>query len=251
MSLIRLLLLLLLPTPLWAGNVTVFAAASLKTALEQVAADWQDQTGHSATLSFAGSSALARQIEAGAPADIFISANPGWMDHLAAKGLIHNDTRGDLLSNTLVLIGPAGATPLPGISAATDLAGLLGDNRIAMALTEAVPAGIYGKAALETLGLWPSVAESIAQTDNVRAALALVAMGETPMGITYGTDAVAEPRVSVLATFADTSHPPILYPAAIITDSATALSYQFLGYLQSPAAARVFEDAGFIIPEAE
>ncbi len=245
MSFLRLCLLLLLPTQLWAGNVTVFAAASLKNALEQVALDWLTETGNTATLSFAGSSALARQIQAGAPADIFISANPGWMDHLAANGLIRTDTRADLLSNTLVLIGPAGTAPLPGITPATDLAGLLGDDLLAMALVDAVPAGIYGKAALIHLNLWPTVENKVAQADNVRAALALVALKEAPLGITYGSDAVAELRVTVLKTFPAESHPPILYPAAQTTDSAAPDAAAFLTYLRSPAAAQVFERFGF------
>ncbi|MEZ5675491.1 MAG: molybdate ABC transporter substrate-binding protein [Thalassovita sp.] len=245
MSFLRLCLLLLLPTQLWAGNVTVFAAASLKNALEQVALDWLTETGNTATLSFAGSSALARQIQAGAPADIFISANPGWMDNLAANGLIRTDTRADLLSNTLVLIGPAGTAPLPGITPATDLAGLLGDDLLAMALVDAVPAGIYGKAALIHLNLWPTVENKVAQADNVRAALALVALKEAPLGITYGSDAVAEPRVTVLKTFPAESHPPILYPAAQTTDSAAPDAAAFLTYLRSPAAAQVFERFGF------
>lgn len=246
MRLILAAFLLLLPGPLWAGSITVFAAASLKTALDQVAQDWQDRTGQSARLTYAGSSALARQIQAGAPADLFVSANPGWMDHLAGLGLIRNDTRADLLGNTLVLIGPAGATPLPGIGPATDLSGMLGAGPLAMGLVQAVPAGIYGKAALESLGLWGGVADRVAQTDNVRAALALVALGEAPLGITYGSDATAEPRVTVLATFPDSSHPAIRYPAAVTTDSADpALAAQFLAYLRSPAAARVFLAAGF------
>ncbi len=251
MPLLRSLLfaLILLPSPILAGNVTVFAAASLKTVLDRIAQDWHAQTGHTATISFAGSSALARQIEAGAPADVFISANPGWMDHLAAQNLIRNDTRTDLLSNTLVLIAPAGTAGLPGIGPQTDLAGLLGQDRMAMALVDAVPAGIYGKAALETLGQWPSVSGQIAQADNVSAAMMLVALGETPLGIVYGSDARAEPRVTVLATFPADSHPQILYPAAVTTDSTSPHAAEFLGFLQSETATQIFLTAGFVIPE--
>lgn len=252
MRLILALLCLLPPLPATAGQITVFAAASLKTTLEQVAAEWQDETGNTAILSFAGSSALARQIEAGAPADIFLSANPGWMDHLAAKGLIRNETRIDLLGNTLVLIGPAGADPLPALGLQTDLAGRLGDDRLAMALVDAVPAGIYGKVALQSLGLWTSVEGQIAQTDNVSAALALVALGETPLGITYATDALAEPGVSILATFPADSHPPIIYPAALTVEGMTPdLAGAFLAYLQSPVARDIFANAGFTSLGAE
>lgn len=252
MRLLVTLLCLLLPTHLWAGNVTVFAAASLKTALDQVADQWETDTGNTVTLSFAGSSALARQIQAGAPADIFISANPGWMDHLAANSLILNETRVDILGNTLVLIGPAGSEPLPALGAQTDLTALLGDDFLAMALVDAVPAGIYGKAALQFLGIWPSVEGRIAQVDNVSAALALVVLGETPLGITYGSDVLAEPRVTVLATFPPESHPPILYPAAITTDSADrALAAAFLTYLRGPVAGAIFTSAGFSTLEVE
>ncbi|MGH1356433.1 MAG: molybdate ABC transporter substrate-binding protein [Thalassovita sp.] len=245
------LLMMLLPAPLWAQDVTVFAAASLKTALEDVASAWTAQTGHTATLSFAGSSALARQIDAGAPADIFISANQGWMDHLAALGVIQTDSRVDLLGNTLVLIGPAGSAPLGALGPETDLTSRIGADRMAMALIQAVPAGIYGKAALTALGLWPQVADKIAQTDNVRAALALVALGEAPLGVTYASDAMAQPRVTVLATFPDTSHPAILYPAAITTESTGPQATEFLTFLQSDTAKDIFRAAGFLIPEDE
>lgn len=243
------LLLTLIPAPLWAQDVTVFAAASLKNALEQAAAVWTQDTGTKVVLSFAGSSALARQIDAGAPADLFISANEGWMDHLAAQGLIQTDSRVVLLGNRLVLIGPAGAAPLGPLGPGTDLAARLGTDRLALALTEAVPAGIYAKAALVHLGLWPQVADKTAPTDNVRAALALVALGETPLGVTYASDAVAQPKVSVLATFPADSHPAIHYPAALISDKAQAAA--FLDFLQTPRAQAIFADAGFLIPEAE
>jgi len=229
-----------------AGTVTVFAAASLRTALDEVAYGFETATGHDATLSYAGSSALARQIQLGAPAQVFLSANPGWMDVLAADGLIHPGTRRDLLGNRLVLIGhePQPAVPL---SAAFDLAGLLGNGRLAMALVQAVPAGIYGKAALMRLGLWDSVSARVAQTDNVRAALALVALGEAPLGIVYATDAVADPRVFVLGTFPPDTHPPIRYPVAAIGDTASPETAAFLSYLSSPAAQEIFVRQGFIV----
>lgn len=241
-------LLILLPAPLWARDVTVFAAASLKNALEDVAKAWTDETGHSVTLSFAGSSALARQIDAGAPADIFISANPGWMDHLAAHDLIRTETRVNLLGNRLVLIGPDGSDPLGPLGPGTNLAARLGPDRMAMALVDAVPAGIYSKAALVSLDLWPQVSDKIAQTDNVRAALALVALGEAPLGITYASDAQVQPKVMVLARFPASSHPEILYPAALIADSTSPQAAAFLAFLQSEGAWDIFHAAGFSRP---
>jgi molybdate transport system substrate-binding protein len=245
------LLSLLIPAPLWAQDVTVFAAASLKNALEEITATWEHQTGYRATLSFAGSSALARQIEAGAPADIFISANQGWMDHLAARGLIQTESRVNLLGNQLVLIAPKGSAAFGPLGPESDLVARLGPDRMAIALTEAVPAGIYGKAALMHLGLWDQVSDRLAQTDNVRAALALVALGETPLGVTYTTDAQAQPKVQVLATFPDTSHPPILFPAALTTDAADHKTQEFLHFLQSKPARALFLEAGFLIPDPQ
>ena len=168
-----------------AGDVLVFAAASLKEALEEIAARWHAETGHEAVISLAGSSALARQIEAGAPADLFISANGAWIDLLEARDMVRPGSRRDLLTNQLVLIEHgADAAPLeldePGV-----LDARLGEARLATALVDAVPAGIYAKAALQALGWWESAAPRLAQADNVRAALALVATGETPLGIVY------------------------------------------------------------------
>lgn len=240
---------MLLTTPAHAGQVTVFAAASMKTALDMIAQDWSARTGDTAAISYAGSSALARQIEAGAPADVFISANVDWMDRLQEAGLIQSATRFDLVANSLVLIAHGPDAPQVPLTPETDLAAMLGNGKLAMALVDAVPAGIYGKAALENLGLWPSVAQSVAQADNVRAALALVAAGEAPYGIVYATDAVAEPRVSVAATFAPQTHPPIIYPAAVTTDSTGALALSFLDYLRTDAARTVFMQHGFRIPK--
>ncbi|WP_323785699.1 molybdate ABC transporter substrate-binding protein [Thalassovita sp.] len=239
------LALMLLPLPGLAGQVSVFAAASLKTALTDVATNWEDQTGHDVTLSFAGSSALARQIEAGAPADVFISANTAWMDHLEQLGLLHQGSRADLLGNQLVLIGPAGAAPL---ALDDGLVDALDGGHMAMALYQAVPAGIYGKAALEFLGLWSEIAPHVAQADNVRAALALVALGETPLGIVYRTDAQAEPKVSVVATFPQNSHPPITYPVAMLADTRSDDAQSFLDYLSTPVAKAIFQRHGFTDP---
>lgn len=242
---LRLLRLGLLPLLLAQGalaqDVTVFAAASLKDALDEVAGAWRGATGGAATVSYAGSSALARQIEAGAPADVFISANAAWMDALQREGLLAPATRRDLLGNALVLVAPAGAPPL----ALADLPGALGDGRLAMALYDAVPAGIYGREALTSLGLWEALEDRVAQADNVRAALALVATGEAPYGIVYASDAAAEPRVEVVARFPDGSHPDIVYPAAAVAEGDVAAATAFLDYLETPPADAIFAAHGF------
>ncbi|WP_425098183.1 molybdate ABC transporter substrate-binding protein [Tropicibacter sp. S64] len=224
-----------------ADTVTVFAAASLKTALDEIAPLFEAESGHRLALSLAGSSALARQIEHGAPADVFISANVGWMDHLGALGLLEPGTRRDLLGNTLVLVGQG--APLEDWATLPDR---LDGGRLAMALVDAVPAGIYGKEALISLGLWPQLETRVAQVDNVRAALALVALGEAPLGIVYATDAAAEPGVSVLAEFPSGSHAPILYPMAQIAGSGEAAG-DFLWFLRGEAARAVFEAQGFAV----
>lgn len=239
--------LLALATPAGAETVTVFAAASTRDALDEAATLWEARTGHEVVTSYAGSSVLARQIQQGAPADLFLSANEDWMDVLQAEGLIDEASRVDLLANTLVLIAAPGISlsePLaPGA-----LAQALGDERLAMALVEAVPAGIYGKAALRALGLWADLAPKAAQADNVRAALALVASGEARFGIVYATDAVAEPEVSVAAQFPPDSHPPIRYPLAATAD-ATPEARDLLGWLSGPEAAEVFRRHGFTVPD--
>ena len=229
-------LMLLFATPLRAEDVTVFAAASLKTALDRAAGDWTGETGIRVTLSYAGTPVLARQITQGAPADLFLSANGEWMDFVQEQGLIQAETRVDLLGNTLVLVGPKDAAPV--------LLPDLPQGRIAMALVDAVPAGIYGKAALTGLGLWDGIAARVVQTDNVRAALALVALGEAPLGVVYASDAMAEPRVTVLATFPPGSHPPIAYPAALTLRAGQA-ARDFLAWLQTPPAQAIFAEQGF------
>jgi molybdate transport system substrate-binding protein len=241
-----LILALLIPVPAAADEITVYAAASLKTALDQIATDWQTGTGDTVTLVYGGTPAMAKQIAQGAPADIFIAASADWMDYVIDAGLMQADSRRDVLGNALVLVGPAGAAPIT-LSPATDLAGLLGDGKLAMALVDAVPAGQYGKAALTTLGLWDSIAAQVAQSENVRAALALVAQGEAPLGIVYASDAVAEPRVSVVAAFGPGTHPPIVYPAALTAD-ADAAAAAFLDGLGAPEALAVFTANGFTLP---
>ncbi|MCY0095615.1 molybdate ABC transporter substrate-binding protein [Hoeflea ulvae] len=228
-----------------ADDMLVFAAASLKTALDQVAMDWGSQTGTAVRISYAGSSSLARQIEQGAPADIFISASVDWMDYLQHAEMIRADTRTNILGNRLVLIAHGRNAPGISLGPKTDLPGLLGDGRLAMALVDSVPAGIYGKEALSNLGLWDTVSTRVAQTDNVRAALALVSSGEAPFGIVYASDAVADDAVSVVSTFAEDSHAPIIYPAAIVRTSMHPDAKAFLDFLISPAAVEIFRAQGF------
>ncbi|MBP0484269.1 molybdate ABC transporter substrate-binding protein [Sagittula salina] len=232
-----------LAPPLWARDVTVFAAASLGTALEEIARAYEAETGDHVTASYAGSSVLARQIEQGAPADVFLSANTDWMDALEGGGLLAPGTRRDLLGNALVLVSAEPGTPVT-LTAQTDLPALLAGGKLAMALVDSVPAGIYGKAALTSLGLWSGVAPSVAQSDNVRSTLALVATGAAPFGIVYATDAQAEPRVHARATFPDDSHPPITYPAAALTGHEQA-GLPFLTFLATPQARAMFERNGF------
>lgn len=230
------------------GGVLVFAAASLKEALDEVGALWRQETGRTATVSYAASSALARQIEAGAPADLFVSADADWMGYLAERSLVREGTRTDLLGNSLVLVAPAGSDADLAIAPGFPLAEALGpDGRLAMANTSAVPAGKYGKAALDSLGVWQSVEDRVAQAENVRAALALVARGEAPFGIVYGTDAAAEPAVEIVGTFPADSHPPIVYPAAVLADAGSPDAAAFLAFLTSPAARRIFEKRGFTV----
>ena len=239
------------PGPAAAGSgadgITVFAAASLKNAMDEISAGFERKTGHAVFVSLAGSSALARQIRHGAPADIFISANPGWMDALEREGLIDPASRFDLLGNALVLIAHGrGASPVD-IAPGMDIAGLLGEGRLAMTLVDAVPAGIYGRAALESLGVWEAVAPKVAQADNVRAALALVSSGEAPFGIVYATDAAADDNAAIVGAFPADIHPPIVYPAAALAASRNPLNARFLAWLRGPAARKAFERQGFTV----
>lgn len=230
-------------------DLLVFAAASLKTALDAADAPFQRDSGTRIAVSFAASSALAKQIEAGAPADLFISADRDWMDYLAERGLIRPGTRSDLVGNRLVLIAPRDSTLELTIGPGFPLAAALGaDGRLAMGDPAAVPAGLYGKAALEKLGVWGTVAARVAPAANVRAALALVSRGETPLGIVYRTDAAADPGVRIVAFFPEDSHPPIVYPAAIVATSTNEAAAAYLAYLKSPAARIFFEAQGFTVP---
>jgi molybdate transport system substrate-binding protein len=230
-----------------AEKITVFAAASLKNALDAAAASWRAETGKEAVVSYAASSALARQIEQGAPADIFFSADVDWMNYLTERSLMKPETTIELLGNEIVLIVPRDSSLGTRIEKGFPLARLLGDGRLAMADVKAVPAGKYSKAALESLGVWADVEGRIAQAENVRAALKLVATGEAPLGIVYRTDAVAEPAVKVIGAFPQDSHPPIIYPVAITAESASADAAAFLSYLQSSAAQAIFREQGFTL----
>jgi molybdate transport system substrate-binding protein len=239
-------LLALAPMAARAAEVTVFAAASLTDALNEIGKSWQQKTGHTAAFSFAASSVLARQIENSAGADVFIAADSDWMDYLDNRGLIAHDTRRNLLGNHLVLIAPANSTVKLAIAPHFDLAGALGSGRLAIADPDSVPAGKYAKSALMSLGVWNTVVGHLAQAENVRVALAYVARGEAPLGIVYTTDAMSEQKIKMVGTFPDNSHPPIVYPAALTKD-AKPLAKAFLDYLDGPDARAVFRKEGFVI----
>jgi molybdate transport system substrate-binding protein len=230
-----------------AKDVVVFAAASLKNALDDAGAAWMRDTGRRVVVSYAASNALAKQIEAGAPADLFFSADLDWMDYLASKNLIRSESRIGLVGNTLVLVAPKGSTIQVALQPGIDLASILGSGRLAMGHVEAVPAGKYGKAALEHLGAWEGVKDRIAQADNVRAALLLVSRGEAPLGIVYKTDAVSDPNVTIAATFPQGSHPSIVYPVALTRDSTNPDAASFLAFLRSARAKPFFEKQGFTV----
>ena len=226
-------------------SLTVFAAASMKNALDDVDAAYTAKTGVKIVASYAASSALAKQIEQGAPADIFVSADTDWMDYATAKKNINEPTRVNLLGNSIVLIAPKDSkidtvTIGPGF----DLAKLAGDGKIATGDVKAVPVGKYAKAALEKLGAWQAAEPKFAMADSVRAALTLVARGEAALGIVYSTDAKVEPGVKSVATFPANSHPPIIYPVAATT-TAKADAAEYLAFLRSSAAKTIFEKYGF------
>jgi molybdate transport system substrate-binding protein len=225
--------------------LTVFAAASLKESLDAQARKFEGQTGTSIVVSYGASNALAKQIEAGAPADVFISADLVWMDYLDARKLLAPGSRANLLSNRLVLIAPAGSRSPLKIGPNFGLAAALGADKLAMANPDAVPAGKYGKQALETLGVWASVERQVARTENVRVALALVSRGEAPLGIVYATDALAERNVRIVDTFPESSHPTIVYPAAIVAASRSPSAKRFVDYLRSTSARVIWERYGF------
>ena len=226
-------------------TLTVFAAASVKNALDDIDAAYTAKTGVKVTVSYAASSTLARQIEQGAPADIFISADTDWMDYAIGKRTISEPTRVNLLSNSLVLIAPkdSGIDNIS-IAAGFDLAKLAGDSKIATGDVKSVPAGKYAKAALEKLGAWQAAEPKFAMAESVRAALTLVARGEAGLGIVYSTDARVEPGVKVVGTFPAGSHPSIIYPVAA-TMTAKPGTSDYLAFLRSTAAKTILERYGF------
>jgi molybdate transport system substrate-binding protein len=236
-----------LPAAAQGKDVVVFAAASLKNALDDIAGQWQRETGKKVVISYAASNTLIKQIEQGAPADIFISADLDWMDYGQQKDLIKPDSRSNLLGNRLVLIAPKDSSVSANIQPGFDLAALLKGGRLAMGNVDAVPAGKYGKASLEKLGVWDSVKDKIAQAESVRAALLFVSRGEAPLGIVYQTDATADPSVKIVGTFPENTHPPIIYPVALTKESTNADAQAFLNYLRSPAARAAFERQGFAV----
>ncbi len=241
---------LLSPLPATAGDrgppPLVLAAASLQEALTDAARIWAAQGHAMPVLSFAASSALARQVEAGARADLFLSADEDWMDALAAKGLIRPDTRRSFLINRLVLVAPAGKGRRVAIDRSLPLARMIGAGRLAMADPDAVPAGKYGKTALTALGLWPSVAGQIAPAENVRAALALVERRAAPYGIVYATDARASPGVRVVGLFPAASHPSITYPIATLATATSPETEGFRRFLISARGKAIFARRGFL-----
>lgn len=232
------------PAPL-----NVFAAASLKESMDEAGAAWQRKTGQAVRTSYAASSALARQVEQGAPADLFISADSDWMDWLQQRNLIDVGSRRELLGNTLVLVAPATSQAKPlALRKGGTLLPLLGkDGRIALALTSSVPAGKYAKAAFTSLGMWDALQPRAAEADNVRAALLLVSRGETPLGVVYASDAKADPGVRILATFPATSHPPIVYPVARVAASRNPGARAFVQWLRSREAVAIFRGHGFSV----
>jgi molybdate transport system substrate-binding protein len=228
-------------------DVLIFAAASLKNALDDIHAQYTKETGKQLTISLAASSQLAKQIESGAPADIFISADLDWMDYLAQKNLIKPDTRKNLLGNELVLVVPKDRALDVKIVPGFDLAKLLEGGRLAVADTAAVPAGKYAKAALEKLGVWEAVSGRLAQAETVRSALALVARKEAPLGIVYQTDAASEPGVRIAGVFPADTHPPIVYSIVLTAGSTNPDAGAFLAYLSSEKALLLFEKQGFAV----
>jgi molybdate transport system substrate-binding protein len=242
-------LALALPAPLAADAqppaVTVFAAASLTDAMKRAADAYKAKTGVSITLSFGASSTLAHQIDQGAAADIFLSADSDWMDFLEKNGRIAGGTRKNLLGNELVLVAGNDARPAPKIAPHFNLAAVLGDGKLAMADPASVPAGKYGKEALTALGVWDSVSSKVVEAENVRVALEYVVRGEAPFGIVYATDAKVAP-VKVVGVFPENTHAPIVYPVAL-TRTASAAARDFLAFLSGPEARAIFEKAGFTV----
>jgi len=232
-----------------AAEVTIFAAASLKESMDEQARHFEAGTGNKVIVSYGASNALAKQIEAGAPADVFISADLDWMDYLDQHKLLAPNTRANLLHNTLVLIAPASSSSTLKIAPNFGLAQALGSERLAMANPDSVPAGKYGKSALENLGVWKSVENHIARAETVRAALALVSRSESPFGIVYKTDALADKGVKVVDTFPSSSYPPIVYPIAVVANAKSMAAKAFVEYVRSAPAQPTWEKYGFALAQ--
>jgi molybdate transport system substrate-binding protein len=228
-------------------DILVFGAASLKNALDDANARYQRKTGGKVVVSYGASPTLAKQIESGAPADIFISADLDWMDYVAQRKLIKPETRANLLGNKLVLIAPADSNAVLTVGPNFPLAQALGGGRLAMADPASVPAGKYGKASLEALGVWASVSGKIAPAQDARTALAYVSRGEAPLGIVYQTDAAADKRVKIVGAFPDSTHPPIIYPIAVTAVSSNPGVGAYIGFLKSSEARSAFENQGFVV----
>lgn len=236
------------PTRAAEPPITLFAAASTTDAVTEIAEAFAAETGRTLRPVFAASSTLARQIEQGAPADLFLSANVAWMDHLDDQGLLVPKSRTDLLANRLVLIAPADSGLQLSLSMGTDFGHILKDGRLAIGDPAHVPAGIYAREALEALMLWDQVADRLAQASNVRAALALVERGEVPAGIVYETDAAISSRVRIVEAFPSTAAPEITYPLAIVAGRETAGVRSLHAFLRGPVAAEIFRKHGFTAP---
>jgi len=241
---------LLFAPPVFAADdgkhpITVFGAASLTEVLQDLGDAFTKDTSIPVRFSFASSSALARQIENGAPADLFFSADLDWMDYLQARALIRTATRVDMVGNQLILVAPVDSKVALKIEPHFPLAATLGKGRLATGDPDSVPAGRYAKEALISLGVWDSVSARLVRADSVRAALAFVDRGETPLGIVYATDATADPRVKIVGVFPEDTHPPIIYPAALTADSKNPTAARLLDFLASPPAKPIFEKEGF------
>ncbi|MBB5875109.1 molybdate ABC transporter substrate-binding protein [Xanthomonas sp. 3498] len=236
-----------LPSAAAQTPLTVFAAASLKESLDEAASAYQRARGTPVQVSYAASSTLARQVEQGAPADVFVSADQEWMDYLQQRKLIDPALRRDLLGNTLVLVAPAASTAHVDLRKPGALLAALGaQGRLAVGQTASVPAGKYARAALQALGQWDSLQPRLAESESVRSALMLVARGEAPLGIVYGSDAQAEPKVRVVATFPADSHAPIVYPVAPLRASTQGkAAADFVRWLGTPPAQAIFRRHGF------
>ena len=237
------------PTCAQSKNVVILAAASLKNALDDASTAWTKQSGKTTKISYAASSQLAKQIEAGIPADLFISADVPWVDYVAERKLIKPGSRFDFLGNEIVLIARKDSKIDLRIDKDFALRAALGEGRLAMANVDTVPAGKYGKASLQALGVWSSVADRVAQAENVRMAMTLVSRGEAPLGIVYRTDAAVDSNVRIVGTFPASSHPPIIYPMALLASSTNPDAEALVAYLKSSQARPFFEKQGFTVLE--